>query len=145
MAPSSGRAEDPLAEALQFLRMSGCSGPAMSLIPHGEGHRLYSAAGAPTPMILELPREHVSTRYEILRHGDGGEATTLVCGPVMRYITRRRMRVAVDSLAANGSTVGELASRLGYQSEAAFGRAFKRNVGQWPGAVRRSGIAFDPS
>ena len=34
--------------------------------------------------------------------------------------------------------MGELAGRLGYQSEAAFSRAFKRIVGISPGAVRRT-------
>jgi AraC-like DNA-binding protein len=33
--------------------------------------------------------------------------------------------------------VGELAARLGYRSEAAFARAFKRETGMPPGAVRR--------
>ena len=34
--------------------------------------------------------------------------------------------------------LGELASRLGYESEAAFSRAFKRFIGISPGAVRRN-------
>jgi AraC-like DNA-binding protein len=37
-----------------------------------------------------------------------------------------------------GPTVGELADRLGYRSEAAFSRAFKRVIGISPGAVRRA-------
>ena len=43
-----------------------------ALVPHGEGHRLRSDPGVPVPGILELEREAVSDRYEILRHGDGG-------------------------------------------------------------------------
>jgi AraC-like DNA-binding protein len=35
--------------------------------------------------------------------------------------------------------VADLASSLGYQSEAAFSRAFKRFIGISPGAVRRNG------
>ena len=34
--------------------------------------------------------------------------------------------------------LGDLAGRLGYQSEAAFSRAFKRFIGLSPSAVRRS-------
>ena len=34
-----------------------------------------------------------------------------------------------------GATVAELAQRLGYRSEAAFARAFKRVIGIPPGAV----------
>jgi AraC-like DNA-binding protein len=245
-----------------------------ALVPHGDGHRLRSDPGAPVPGILELEREAVSDRYEILRHGEGGAPTTLVCGavrfdhpaarnlieilpaailleaadspqldwmqstlrlmaaeakelrpggeavitrlgdilviqairswietdpaaqtgwlgalqdrqigraislihrdparawtvaslarelamsrssfaarftelvgePVMQYVTRWRMLVAVDFLREDGATVGELARRLGYRSEAAFARAFKRVVGVPPGAVRRRAAAED--
>jgi AraC-like DNA-binding protein len=48
------------------------------------------------------------------------------------------MHVAFDWLQQDGVSVAELAARLGYDSEAAFSRAFKRTVGMSPGAVRRS-------
>jgi AraC-like DNA-binding protein len=35
-------------------------------------------------------------------------------------------------------------ARLGYQSKAAFSRAFKRIIGTSPGAVRRSGAPEPP-
>ena len=53
-----------------------------SLVPHGEGHKLLSKKNTPAKNLLDLPREHVSDRYEILRHGNGGEMTRLVCGAV---------------------------------------------------------------
>ena len=53
-----------------------------ALVPHGEGHRLRSAPGVPVPDVLELEREQISDRYEVLRHGEGGAPTTLVCGAV---------------------------------------------------------------
>jgi AraC-like DNA-binding protein len=68
--------------------------------------------------------------------------TTLVGEPVMHYITRWRMQVAFDSLRDEGATVGQLANQLGYRSEAAFARAFKRVMGMPPGAVRRLGPAL---
>ena len=43
------------------------------------------------------------------------------------------------ALRRRDATVGELAGRLGYRSEAAFARAFKRVIGTPPGAVRRNG------
>ncbi len=239
----------------------------LALVPHGEGHVLRSEPGAPAPGILELEREIVSDRYEILRHGDGGAPTTLICGavrfdhpaaaslvaslpgilhvegssdtewlqstlrlmaiearrlqpggeavmtrlgdilviqairswiatdpaartgwlgalqdpqvgraiamihrdparswtlasladevamsrsafaarftelvgePAMSYVARWRMHVALDALKEQGSTVAELAGRLGYRSEAAFARAFKRVIGIPPGAVKRT-------
>jgi len=63
--------------------------------------------------------------------------TELVGEPVMRYVARWRMHVAVAALKDERATVGELADRLGYRSEAAFSRAFKRVIGTSPGAVRR--------
>jgi AraC-like DNA-binding protein len=64
--------------------------------------------------------------------------TELLGEPVMQYVTRWRMHLALSALREEGVTVAELASRLGYRSEAAFSRAFKRVVGVPPGAVRRS-------
>jgi AraC-like DNA-binding protein len=241
----------------------------LALVPHGEGHALRSEPGAPAPGILELDRELVSDRYEILRHGGGGPLTTLICGavrfdhpaarnlvstlpeivyiestsspqtdwmqgtlrlmaaearelrpggeevitrlgdilviqairtwietdpaarsgwlgalkdrhigraitlihrdparawtlaslaeevamsrsafaarfaelvgePAMAYVARWRMHLALDALAEERSTVAELANRLGYRSEAAFARAFKRIIGTPPGTIRRT-------
>jgi AraC-like DNA-binding protein len=64
--------------------------------------------------------------------------TELVDEPAMRYVTRWRMQTARTLLAEDGVTVAEIASRLGYQSEAAFSRAFKRITGVPPGAVARA-------
>lgn len=63
--------------------------------------------------------------------------TELVGEPAMRYVARWRMHVAVDRLRQEGVSVGELAGWLGYRSEAAFSRAFKRFIGSPPGVVRR--------
>jgi AraC-like DNA-binding protein len=247
----------------------------LALVPHGEGHVLRSEPGAPAPGILDLERELVSDRYEILRHGEGGAPTSLICGavrfehpaagklleilprtihieasisprlewmqsmlrlmaseagelrpggeavitrlgdilviqairawmesdpaaqrgwlgalqdpqigraislihrdparnwtvaslaeelamsrsafaarftelvgePVMSYVARWRMHVAVAALKDEGATVGQLADRLGYRSEAAFSRAFKRVIGVSPGAVRKTAGEPDP-
>lgn len=64
--------------------------------------------------------------------------TLLVGEPVMQYLTRWRMHVARDALESEGATVAQLADRLGYRSEAAFARAFKRVMGAPPGVVRRA-------
>lgn len=57
--------------------------------------------------------------------------------PAMQYVTRWRMQVALSWLQEREIAVAELAERLGYQSEAAFSRAFKRCIGVAPGSVRR--------
>ncbi|WP_232665994.1 AraC family transcriptional regulator [Pseudonocardia sp. TRM90224] len=64
--------------------------------------------------------------------------SALVGEPPMHYVTRWRMYLALDVLEGSGATVNELAGRLGYRSEAAFARAFKRVIGVSPGAVKRS-------
>jgi len=238
-----------------------------ALVPHGEGHRLSSDPGIPAAKLFDLPREIVSERYEILRHGGGGETATVICGvvrfehpaahrlvkllpktilvaaldsprtdwmqhtlrwmadeaqallpggetvitrladilvvqairtwiahdpaartgwlgalkdkqigraltlihrdparawtvaslaaelgmsrsalaarftelvgePVMQYVTHWRMHLALSRLKEDDAPLGLLASRLGYRSEAAFSRAFKRCIGVSPGAVR---------
>ena len=247
----------------------------LALVPRGEGHVLRSEPGAAAPGILDLEREQLSERYEILRHGGGGSPTTLVCGavrfdhpaarnlveilpqilhveagsphtdrmpailglmgaearelrpggeavitrlgdvlvvqairswletdpaarvgwlgalqdrqigpaialihrdparawtvasladqlamsrssfaarftalvgePAMAYVARWRMQIALAALRDEGATVAELADRLGYRSEAAFSRAFKRVTGRSPGAVRRMQSPIDVS
>jgi AraC-like DNA-binding protein len=62
--------------------------------------------------------------------------TALVGEPAMQYVTRWRMHTALGWLDDDGVTVAELAGRLGYRSEAAFSRAFKRIVGVAPGGAR---------
>lgn len=242
------------------------------LVPHGEGHRLTSEPGVGAAKLFDLPRELVSERYEILRHGGGGAPTSVICGavrfdhpaaqhlvsvlpkivavdawttpaldwihstlrfiaaeaselrpggetvitrladilviqairswiqqdqaaragwigalqdrqvgraitlihgdparawsvaslagevamsrsafaarftelvgePPMRYLSRWRVHVATASLTEDRASIGELAARLGYRSEAAFSRAFKRVTGRSPGAVRRAAAA----
>jgi AraC-like DNA-binding protein len=242
----------------------------LALVPHGEGHRLLSEPGVPAAKLFDLPREQISERYEILRYGQGGAASNLICGTVrfdhpaahqlvrllpklicigawqspqmewiqstlrlmaaeakvmrpggetiitrladilviqtirswmaedplaqtgwlgalqdkqigyailliqrdparvwtvasladevamsrsafaarfkelvgespMQYITRWRMSVALTCLKKEDVSLGELANRLGYQSDAAFSRAFKRFIGVSPGAARRNG------
>ena len=54
----------------------------LALVPHGGGHRLVSEPGAAAAPLFDLPRERVSERYEILRHGGGGAPTSMVCGVV---------------------------------------------------------------
>lgn len=242
----------------------------LTLVPRGEGHNLLSDSGVRAEPILDLDRELVTDRYEVLRHGGGGPAAAMICGavrfdhpaasnlirllpasihiqgwgsprsewiqstlrlmaseagelrpggetvitrladilvvqairswlesdpaartgwlgalqdpqigralalihrepdrpwtvaslaeelamsrsamaarftdlvgePPMRYLTRWRMQVALSALRDEGATVGELAARLGYRSEAAFSRAFKRFTGIPPGAARARG------
>jgi AraC-like DNA-binding protein len=59
--------------------------------------------------------------------------TDLVGEPVMQYLTRWRMNLAGLWLRESDLTAAECGARLGYNSEAAFSRAFKRVKGIPPG------------
>ena len=60
-----------------------------------------------------------------------------VCGVApMRYLTRWRMTRAGHLLARSQDSLGEIAAHVGYASEAAFSRVFKKEVGLPPAAYR---------
>ena len=240
----------------------------LALVPHGEGHRVSSDPAVDAVKLFDMPRENVSERYEVLRHGGGGQAASFVSGavrfdqptaihlvtllpqvicidasdsphadwiqstlhfmaneakemrpggetvvtrladilviqairswiahdpaaqtgwlaalkdkqigraialihrdptrawsleslagaaamsrsvfaarftalagmPPMQYVAHWRMQLALTWLKEHDEPLGRLASRVGYQSEAAFSRAFKRFIGVPPGAVRQ--------
>jgi AraC-like DNA-binding protein len=74
---------------------------------------------------------------EWIENDPAARFTDLVGEPVIRYLTRWRMLVALEALEAGETTVAAQADALGYRSEAAFSRAFKRVLGVSPGAARR--------
>ena len=63
--------------------------------------------------------------------------TDLVGEPAMQYVLRWKMHAALKWLKESDATISQLATKLGYESEAAFSRAFKRLMGISPGAARK--------
>lgn len=61
----------------------------------------------------------------------------LIGVPPMQYLAQWRMQAAARLLLETRSTVASIAVDVGYDSEAAFARAFKRSVGKPPAAWRR--------
>jgi AraC-like DNA-binding protein len=61
----------------------------------------------------------------------------LIGVPPMQYLTQWRMQAAARLLLETRATVATIALEVGYDSEAAFARAFKRLVGKPPAAWRR--------
>ena len=63
--------------------------------------------------------------------------TTLVGQPPMQYLAHWRMQLAAGRLAVGNAKVAAIAEQVGYESEEAFSRAFKRLIGVSPAAWRR--------
>lgn len=72
------------------------------------------------------------------RSGFSARFTNLVGESAKRYLTQWRMQLARTQLQQSSDSLSVLAERLGYQSEAAFSRAFKRVFGVPPGSVRHA-------
>jgi AraC-like DNA-binding protein len=81
--------------------------------------------------LADLAREAASSRSSLaLRFAQ------LVGQPPMQYLAQWRMQVAANLLAQSGAKVATIGGEVGYDSEAAFSRAFKRATGLAPGAWR---------
>jgi AraC-like DNA-binding protein len=65
--------------------------------------------------------------------------TRLIGEPPMRYLARWRIQVAAHQLRNSDAPLARIAEQVGYESEAAFNRAFKRSFGVPPAAWRRKG------
>jgi len=102
-------------------------GRALELI-HGEPGRTWTVAS-------------LAAEVGLSRSAFAAHFTTLMGVAPLRYITCWRMQLASNWLRANGLGIREIAERLGYASEDAFNRAFRREVGVAPGAYRRQSQA----
>ena len=58
--------------------------------------------------------------------------------PPMAYLARWRLKLAAEILVSSHANVSEIAAEVGYESEAAFNRVFKRQFGCPPAQFRRS-------
>lgn len=56
----------------------------------------------------------------------------------MQYLTGWRMQLAVRRLETQGVSIAQAGAEVGYESEAAFNRAFKKFVGMPPGTWRKT-------
>jgi AraC-like DNA-binding protein len=58
--------------------------------------------------------------------------------PAIQYLGQWRMTLATRLLEDENVGIAQAAAEVGYESEAAFNRAFKKYVGTGPGAWRKS-------
>jgi AraC-like DNA-binding protein len=81
--------------------------------------------------------ESLAREVSMSRSGFSARFSALVGEPVHQYLTGLRMQLAHRELRETRDTLAKIAERVGYRSEPAFNRAFKRVVGVPPGAVRK--------
>src|SRR4029077_9689218 len=86
-------------------------------------------------MVWTLPRlaKEVGASRSVLAE----RFTRLVGMPPMQYLARWRMQMAATLLRTTSAGLAEIAERVGYGSEAALSRAFKRSLGVAPAYYRR--------
>jgi AraC-like DNA-binding protein len=116
----------------------------------GEGGWLGAMAdphiGPALQLIHEQPAQPWTLRDLGHRVGLGRSAfsarfTKLVGQPMQRYLIARRMEEAAFLLESNDEGIAQIASRVGYETAAAFSKLFHRHHGLSPGryrAARRS-------
>jgi AraC family transcriptional regulator, activator of mtrCDE len=83
--------------------------------------------------IAELGELAAMSRATYARHFNERAGIT-----VMDFLTQIRMTIACDLLRRTQRSAAEIGETVGYQSEAAFGKAFQQSVGVTPGRYRRS-------
>ncbi|WP_185964484.1 AraC family transcriptional regulator [Aliikangiella marina] len=67
---------------------------------------------------------------------------TLIGMPAMQYLSHWRMQQAMQLLSNGDQSMYDIAEQVGYHSEVAFRKAFKKITGMTPGAVRRKNKLF---
>lgn len=63
--------------------------------------------------------------------------TRLLGVPPMQYLANWRIQVAAQKLRDTTASIAQIAGVVGYESEAAFSRAFKKAMGKAPAMWRR--------
>jgi AraC-like DNA-binding protein len=82
--------------------------------------------------------ETLSGEVGLSRSALSDRFTEFVGLPPMQYLARWRMQIASGLLTQGQSNIAKIAVDVGYESEAAFSRAFKKVVGMPPAAWRKS-------
>ena len=81
----------------------------------------------------ELARAAATSRATL-----GRRFAAAIGEPPLSYLTRARMQQAAQRIRSSDAALGEIAGEVGYHSEFAFNRAFRRVFGVPPGTYRRS-------
>jgi AraC-like DNA-binding protein len=147
LAISSGAVPtDPISTRLpellliEILRLHLASAPAAE---HGWLNALRDPALAPALACLHSAPERDWTVAELAHEAavsrsllDQRFREVLGLSPI-RYLTEWRMHLAEELVASSDLSVAQIARRVGYDSQEAFSRAFKRRTGAAPTVARR--------
>jgi AraC-like DNA-binding protein len=101
----------------------------------GKALRLMHESPARDWTVDELAREVAVSRSVLAQR-----FAELVGETPMRYLANWRMQLAKQMMRDGAPNIQEVATRVGYDSEAAFNRAFKRATGSPPAAWRRGAL-----
>jgi AraC-like DNA-binding protein len=115
------------------------------LLPDGQTGWLAGARDAEVGKVLALMHRQPAAPWTIaaLAHEAGISRPVLATrfrrylgeSPVS-YLTRWRLQLSAQLLSSTNYSVAQIASKVGYDSEQAFNRAFKRNFGNPPARYR---------
>ena len=83
--------------------------------------------------------ERLAREVNMSRSSFADRFTSYMGIPPMSYLAQWRLQVAARQLQNGSVSVAKAARNVGYHSESAFNRAFKRMVGEAPGVWRRRG------
>jgi AraC-like DNA-binding protein len=81
--------------------------------------------------------EELAKRVGLSRSGFAARFRSLVGEPPLQYLARWRIARAAELLSETKTSIGEVATSVGYESVPSFSKAFKRWRGVSPGAFRR--------
>jgi len=101
------------------------------------GHALNLLHGKPShPWTLDQLAKEVGLSRSVFVE----RFSHFVGQPPMQYLAEWRMQIAAGLLSQTSDNVARIAAAVGYESEAAFSRAFKKVVGLPPAAWRRGQV-----
>ena len=85
--------------------------------------------------------DELARRVSMSRSALAERFAALVGEPPIQYLVRWRLAIAAQALRSSDDAIIRVAERTGYDSQAAFNRAFKREFGVPPAAWRRAATA----
>jgi len=85
--------------------------------------------------------EELGQRVGLSRSALHERFATMVGQAPMQYLASWRMQIAAGLLRSSNKPIASIAQQVGYETEAAFTKAFKRLVGTTPGAWRKGTVA----